>query len=140
MKLILSTIVGGIVLFILGWILYGLIFVDFMKENYGKILRDPGDYKLWAVIAANFLQALFLAWIYPKGYKGGSPAKEGFMFGIDMGLLISVPFVFYNWAQYPIKWDAALVTGLIMLVVTVIAGFVIGMVYGKIGEKKEGAA
>jgi hypothetical protein len=140
MKLILSTIIGGIVLFILGWIFYVLIFGGFITENYGKIMRSPDDYKLWAVIAANFLEALFLAWIYPKGYKGGSPAKEGFMFGIDFGLLMSVPYMFYIWAQYPIKWQAALVDGLIMLVMTIITGFVIGLVYGKIGEKKEGAA
>ncbi len=139
MKLILSTIVGGIVLFILGWVFYVLIFGGFIAENYGKIMRSPDDYKLWAVIVANFLEALFLAWIYPKGYKGGSPAKEGFMFGIDFGLLMSVPYMFYIWAQYPIKWQAALVDGLIMLVMTIITGLVIGLVYGKIGEKKEGA-
>ena len=140
MKLILSTIVGGIVLFILGWIFYVLIFGGFIMENYGKIMRSPDDYKLWAVIVANFLEALFLAWIYPKGYKGGSPAKEGFMFGIDFGLLMSVPYIFYVWAMYPVKWQAALVDGIIMLVMTIITGLVIGLVYGKIGEKKEGAA
>jgi hypothetical protein len=140
MKLILSAIIGGIVLFILGWIFYVLIFGGFIVENYGKIMRSPDDYKLWAVIVANFLEALFLAWIYPKGYKGGSPAKEGFMFGIDFGLLMSVPYMFYIWAQYPIKWQAALVDGIIMLVMTIITGLVIGLVYGKIGEKKETAA
>jgi hypothetical protein len=140
MKLILSTIIGGIVLFILGWIFYGIIFMDFIKENYGKIMRDPGDYKLWAVIVANFLQALFLSYIYPKGYKGGAPAKEGFMFGISFGLLLSVPYIFYIWAQYPVKWQAALVDGIMMFVIILITGLVIGLVYGKIGEKKEGAA
>ena len=140
MKLILSTIVGGIVLFILGWIFYVLIFGSFITENFGNIMRTPEDYKLWAVIVANFLEALFLAWIYPKGYKGGSPAKEGFMFGIDFGLLMSVPFMFYMWAQYPVTWQAALIDGLIMLVITIITGLVIGLVYGKIGEKKEVAS
>lgn len=140
MKLILSTIVGGIVLFILGWVFYVLIFGSFITENFGKIMRSPDDYKLWAIVVAQFLQALFLAWIYPKGYKGGSPAKEGFMFGIAIGLLTSVPYVFYLWAQYPVKWQAAVVDGICMLVMTVIAGLVIGLIYGRIGAKKEGAA
>ena len=65
MKLVLSTIVGGIVLFILGWIFYVLIFGGFMMDNFGKIMRDPGDYKLWAVIVANFLEAFFLAFAFP---------------------------------------------------------------------------
>jgi hypothetical protein len=140
MKLILSTVVGGIVLFIFGWILYGIIFMDFMKENFGPIMRDPNDYKLWAIIVANFLQAFFLSWIYPKGYQGGAPAKEGLMFGIYAGLLISVPYVFYNWAGYPIIWQAALIDGIIYLVLIILAGLAVGLVYGKAGEKKEGAA
>jgi len=140
MKLILSTIVGGIVLFILGWVFYVLVFGSFITENFGKIMRSPDDYKLWAIVVAQFLQALFLAWIYPKGYKGGSPAKEGFMFGIAIGLLTSVPYVFYLWAQYPVKWQAAVVDGIIMLVMTIITGLVIGLIYGRIGVKKEGAA
>ena len=137
MKLILSAIVGGIVLFVLGWIFYVLIFGGFMMDNFGKIMRTPDDYKLWAIIVANFLEALFLAWIYPKGYKGGSPAKEGFMYGIYIGLLMSVPYVFYIWAQYPIKWQAALLDGVLMLIMTIITGLVIGLVYGKIERKKE---
>lgn len=140
MKLILSTIIGGIVLFILGWIFYGIIFMDFFTENYGNIMRSPDDFKLWAIIVANITQALFLSYIYPKGYKGGSPAKEGFMFGIAFGLLLSVPYVFYIWAQFPIKWQAALVDGIIVLVMIIITGLVIGLVNGKIGEKKEAAA
>ena len=140
MKLILSAIVGGIVLFVLGWIFYVLIFGGFMMDNFGKIMRTPDDYKLWAIIVANFLEALFLAWIYPKGYKGGSPAKEGFMFGIDFGALIGAPYIFYMWASYPIKWQTALVDGIIVFVMTLITGLVIGLIYGKIGGKKESTA
>ena len=140
MKLILSAIIGGIVLFILGWIFYGLIFMDFFKEGYGKIMRDPNDFKIWAIAVANLLQAFFLAWIYPKGYKGGSPAKEGFMFGIDFGALIGAPYIFYMWASYPIKWQTALVDGIIVFVMTLITGLVIGLIYGKIGGKKESTA
>ena len=44
MKLVLSTIVGGIVLFILGWIFYVLIFGGFMMDNFGKIMQ--GRFKL----------------------------------------------------------------------------------------------
>lgn len=139
MKLVLSTIVGAIVLFFLGWIIYGLIFGGFMEDNFGKIMRGPGDYKLWAMIVASILQAFFLAWIYPKGYKGGSPAKEGFMYGIYMGLLLAAPYIFYVWAQYPIKWGAALLDGVLWCILIFITCFVIGLVYGKIGEKKEAA-
>jgi hypothetical protein len=140
MKLILSTIAGAIVLFFLGWIFYGVIFMDFLNDSYGKIMRSPDDFKMWAIAVANLLQALFLAWIYPKGYKGGAPAKEGFMFGINFGLLLGGPYVFYMWASFPIKWQVALVDGILVGVMTVIVGLVIGLIYGRIGEKKETAS
>ena len=140
MKLILSTIIGGIVFFILGWIIYGVIFMNFMHENYANIMRPEADMKLWAIAVANLLQAFFLAWIYPKGYKGGSPAKEGFMFGLFFGLLMGVPYVFYMWASYPVKWQAALVDGVVVGIMTLIVGLVIGLIYGRIGVKPASAA
>jgi hypothetical protein len=140
MKLILSTIIGGIVFFILGWILYGMILMNFMQENFGGMMRSPDDFKLWAIAVANLLQAFFLALIYPKGYKGGSPAKEGFMFGIYFGLLSGAPYVFYMWASYPVTWQAALIDGVIVTIMTVIVGLVIGLIYGRIGVKPANAA
>ena len=140
MKLILSTIIGGIVFFILGWIIYGMILMNFMQENFGSMMRSPDDFKLWAIAVANLLQAFFLALIYPKGYKGGSPAKEGLVFGIYFGLLMSVPYVFYMWASYPIRWHAALIDGIVVGVMTVIVGLVIGLIYGRIGVKPASAA
>jgi hypothetical protein len=140
MKLILSAIIGGIVLFVLGWIFYGVIFMNFINEGYSGIMRPPYDFKLWAVAVANLLQAFFLAWIYPKGYQGGSPAKEGFMFGIDFGALTAAPYIFYMWASFPIKWQTALVDGIIVFILTLITGLVIGLIYGRIGGKKESTA
>jgi hypothetical protein len=126
MKLILSTIVGGIVFFILGWILYGWIFMDFFKTHYGAIMRTPDDYKLWAIIVGGFVEAFFLAWIYPKGYQGGSPAKEGFMFGLMIGFLFAVPYIFYYWAGHPVTYPAVIVDAVLMFVMTVIFGLILG--------------
>ena len=137
MKLILSTIIGGVVFFILGWILYGALFMDFFAKNYGPIMRTPEDYKLWAIIVGGFVEAFFLAWVYPKGYAGGSPAKEGLMFGLLIGLLMSVPYVFFMWASHPVTYTAVIVDAIIMLIMTIIVGLVIGLVYGKI-EKPAG--
>ncbi|MGA2667889.1 MAG: hypothetical protein ABSF32_03120 [Ignavibacteria bacterium] len=136
MKLIISTIVGAIIFFVLGWILYGMIFMNFFRVHYGAIMRSPDDYKMWAILVANVLEAFFLAWIYPKGYKGGSPAGEGFKFGFYIGLLMAVPYVFYTWAEFPITYVTAIVDAIIMFVMVVIVGLVIGLIYGK-GAGKE---
>jgi hypothetical protein len=124
MKLIISTIVGGIVFFVLGWLLYDVIFVSFYTQHFGAIMRSPDDYKLWAMIVGCFLEAFFLALIYPRFYKGGSSAKEGFMFGLLIGLLTSVPYVFFIWSSQPVTYVAAIVDAILM--------FIMVWIYGKI--------
>ena len=42
--------------------------------------------KMWTFAVGSLLRAFFLALIYPKGYKGDSPAGEGFKFGFYIGL------------------------------------------------------
>jgi hypothetical protein len=132
MKFILSTIIVAILLFVLGWLFYATIFANFFKEHYGMIQRSPEDMRLWAIAVGCFLEAFFLAWIYPKGYKGGSPFGEGFKFGLYIGLLMGVPYVFFTWAMMPVTYKALVVDGLITIFNTTIAGIVTGLIYGKI--------
>jgi hypothetical protein len=136
MKLIISTIVGAIIFFFLGWLLYGVIFAGLFNDSYGVVMRSQGDYKLWSMIVANILEAFFLAWLYPKYYKGGSPAGEGFIFGIWMGFLLSLPMIFYVWASFQVKYVGALIDGIISFVLVVIVGLFIGLIYGKIAAKE----
>ena len=81
MKLILAAILGGLVIFLGGWLLYGIIYMNL----YGG--TQP---ILWRIAVGCFSQALFMAIIYPHGYKGGSPLMEGLKFGLWIGLLFSV--------------------------------------------------
>jgi hypothetical protein len=136
MKFIISTIVGAIIFFFLGWLFYGIIFSGKFMDWYGTVMRPAQDYKLWSMIVANILEALFLTWLYPKFYKGGSPAGEGLKFGILLGLLMSLPMIFYVWASFQVKYIGAIVDGIISFVLVVIVGLVIGLIYGK-GAAKE---
>lgn len=131
MKVIISTIVGGLALFILGWVFYGLLFAEYFRVGYAKIARSPDDYKLWAMTVSCFAQAFFMSWIYPYGYKGGSPVKEGLKFGLYAALLISVPYVFSFWGMLDVSYMPVIVDGIIWIVSTTIAGIVIGLVFGK---------
>ncbi len=137
MKLFLSTIIAAIVLFVLGWIFYAAIFAGFFSTHYSMIQRSPEDMRMWAIIVGCLLEAFFLAWIYPKGYKGGSPFGEGFKFGLYIGLLFAVPHVFFSWGMMPITYKALIVDGLITIFNTIIAGIAIGLIYGKPAVKTE---
>jgi hypothetical protein len=130
MKLILATIIGGIVLFLLGGLFYALIFKDFFMTQYAAISR-PGEPMMWAIALGCLTQAFFMSLMYPKGYQGGSPAKEGFMFGLYVGLLIGVPYFFFGSAMMNVTKRAIATDAAITCVMSIIAGIVIAMVYGR---------
>lgn len=138
MKLIISTIVGFLVLFLLGWLFYGMLFMNYFAEGYENIARSPESMRMWAIIVANLMQALLISLIYSKFFnKGGSPVGQGFTCGFWLGLLTTVPYIFYMYASMAIaNWQVVVVDGFIAGFMTVIASIAIAFVYG---EKKEQA-
>lgn len=131
MKLILSTIVVGIVFFLLGWLLYGMLFMNYFHEYYGHISRTESDMKIWAFAVAGFVQAFFMYLIYSKGYQGGSPFMEGLKFGILIALFMGIPYVFYTWGGMPVTYMPVIVDSILMMVMLVIAGVLTGIIHGR---------
>lgn len=131
MKLVLSTIVVGIVLFLLGWLFYGLIFMNYFKEYYGHISRGADDMKIWAFAVASLVQAFFMYLIYSKGYSGGSPFGEGFKFGLYISLFMGIPYVFYTWGGMPVKYQGVVVDGILMIIMLIIASIITAFIHGK---------
>jgi len=131
MKLVLSTIVVGIVLFLLSWLIYGMIFMDFFMKYFGHIYRSEADMKIWAFAIGNFSQAFFMYLIYSKGYGGGSPFMEGIKFGILIGLFWVIPYMAFTWGGMPVSYPGVAVDGIIGFVLTVIAGIITAFIHGK---------
>lgn len=131
MKLILSTIVVGIVMFLLGWLLYGVIFMSYFQEYYEHVSRGADDMKIWAYAVASFVQAFFMYLIYSKGYSGGSPFGEGFKFGLYISLFMGIPYVFYTWGGMPVKYQGVVVDGILMIIMLIIASIITAFIHGK---------
>lgn len=130
MKLVISTIVAGIVLFLLGWLFYGLLFMNYLSEYYAHLQRGAGDMKMWAIAVSCLLQGFFLSYFYPKFQKGGSPFGEGFKFGFWFGLFVSLPYMFSVWANMTVSYKAVIVDAVIMFVMELITCIVIAFIYG----------
>ncbi len=97
---------------------------------------------VWAMTKAepNFLLltlnhiifALLLAYIYPIGYKGGSPVTEGFRFGVLMGLIMFVPTGLVVRAAWEVPITAYFFLDIIVAaVVTGLMGIAIGIIYSR---------
>lgn len=131
MKLILSTIVVGIVLFILGWLIYGVLFAEYFHRFFGHISRPESEMKIWAFGVANFTQAFFMYMIYAKGYKGGSPMFEGIRFGIVIGLFVYIPYMFMTWGFMKVMARGVAADAIVGMFLTLIAAVITAMIHGK---------
>lgn len=129
MKLLISTIVTAIVLFLLSWLTYGVILANQMAAFPG--MRTPEDMRMWAIIVGTILQAFFMCYVYSKVYKGESPFMEGFLFGFLLSLIIYVPYIFYFWGSYGVKYTLVIADGVSMGIRMTIAGILIGLIFGK---------
>ncbi|TRZ52224.1 hypothetical protein D4R99_03140 [bacterium] len=131
MKLAISTILAALVLFILGFLFYWGAFATGHLQSYLHIMRGAEDQKMWANIVGFLLQGFFLSFLYQYYFKGLSPFKEGLTYGLIIGLLMSVPVVFFMWANYTVSYKAVLLEGAGMGFRILVAGIVIGLVYGR---------
>ncbi len=131
MKLVISTIVSAIVLLLLAFVFYTLVFSTGHMSSFVHIMRGPQDPKLWANIVGSLLQGFFLSFVYKYYYKGISPFKEGFMFGLLMGLLLSVPYMFFMWANYLVRYYGVILDGAGMGFRILVTCIIIGLIFGK---------
>lgn len=135
MKLVISTIVSAIVLFVLAFLFYWIMFSGHYMSSFVHIMRCEGANTMWANIVGTLLQGFLLSFVYKYYYKGESPFKEGLMYGLLIGLLISVPYVFFMWANYLVRWKGVLADGIGMGFRYLIAGIIIGLIFGKKVQK-----
>ncbi len=84
----------------------------------------------WIFAGIAVLTAL-MAYMYPKGYEGGSPLKEGLKFGLLIGLLWRLPYGLIELGVFEIPPIGFFVDAAWHLVEEGIGGIVIGFIYGR---------
>jgi hypothetical protein len=138
-KFLLGGIVGGVAYFLLGWLVWGMLLMNFMKEHSkmdSGAFRDEKDMIWWAMIVGNLALGFLLSYILSKSNaaSAGSGAAGGFVFG----LLVSIAVNTMLYAQIDL-WDttAMLVDIVAMTVVSTIVGAIIGWLNG-MGSKSAG--
>jgi hypothetical protein len=85
MKILRGTIIGGILYFLMGWLIYGIILMDFLSPNMNQCASRPEGVMIWwamilSALAAALLLTLILNWAKAKGVIDG--LKIGAIFGL----------------------------------------------------------
>ncbi|MFY0645117.1 MAG: hypothetical protein JXR19_11695 [Bacteroidia bacterium] len=119
----MATIVGGVVYFFLGWLVYGMMLMDYMGANSNTCaMRGEDEFVWWAMIASNLLFALLLAIIF--SWSGVSSAMKGLTSGAIIGLLFALTMAMGQYAMTTMYGD------LTIMVVDVLASTVMAAVLG----------
>ena len=131
---ILATLVGFVVLFLLGWLFYGLLLMDFYESNSGSVenaMRAEEDIVWWALILGNLVQAYFLVYIFGNWAKiktFGEGAKAGFIIGLIIGFAFNLTM--YGTTNL-MNMTSMLVDPFVSAIMMAITGGVIGVMLGR---------
>lgn len=92
--MLISGIAGGIVAFFAGWVIYGMLLMDYMTQNSGSatgVMRGDADMVWWALIAGNLLMGILYSYIFNK-WANISTLGAGIGGGAVIGLLMGAGF------------------------------------------------
>jgi hypothetical protein len=136
-KIILGGIVGGVASFLLGWLIYGVLLMDFWTNYFNHCAERPEEEMVWwALILSNFATGFFLAFIFSwsktKGWLAG--AKIAAIAAFFM--ILSYDLSFYSMSTMFNSFSAVIIDIVIGTVFTAIIGAIIGLVMG-MGKKEE---
>ena len=124
---------GALAAFAVGFLLSGLwhvlLMADFYESSAAGAAREAPVF--WAIGLAYLVVGFIMAYIYPKGYDGGSPISEGLKFGAIIGLLWWFPTNLVLYAALEGPFTIVLVDGGWHLVEQGLAGVALAMVYGR---------
>ena len=115
---------------IYGFCVYGILLAPEF-EKYPNVYRsaEVGSSYLPLMFAGILVAMIAAAFIYAKGYEGGSGVAEGARFGFLLAVFVNCVFVGVNYATLNINKKITVMLAAAGFVEWLVAGIVIGLVY-----------
>ena len=132
MKILRGTIFGGIFYFFLGWVVYGMLLMNYFSAHIDQSVNKPmGEMVWWAIIASNLLSALFLT-IFLHRSKAGT-IVDGLINGAIFGALFTAAIDLSFWSMTNMYDSLAAIAAEVAVasVVYALVGMVIVLTWGK---------
>src|SRR6187401_83513 len=93
---LLAVIVGFVVSFLLGWLVYGIMLMDYMGAHTLAGFNKPEDEMSFPGIIVGTL-AMVLLFIMLFNKMGATDVKKGAMAGLWIGFLVTLSYDSYFW-------------------------------------------
>jgi VanZ family protein len=126
-KFVIGGLIGGILFFFLGWLIYGMLLMDFMNQHMSAaaagVMRPEAEWPWWAMITGNFGLGFLLSFVINK--SNVASVSNGAVTGAVVMFLMSFSVNFMMYAQMNLS-------DLTSIAVDMIASAVIGAVVGSV--------
>jgi hypothetical protein len=134
-KILLGGIAGGVAFFLLGWLIYGVLLMDYTTANYNQCAARPMEEMVWwammlSNLAFGFMLSVIFSWSNTTGMMAGAKVA-----GI-IGLLVSfsMDLSVYSMSTMFASLTTVFVDIIAYTVMTVIVGAVVALAMG-LGKK-----
>lgn len=132
---VLATLAGFVVMYVLGYVIWGIATVNFFEgHTLNDYMKDQPDMLFIAI--SNLIAVFALSSIYGKWARGVHSAKEGFQFGVWIGLFVGIGLglLWYATAEL-MDLTGYLVNGVIEILFYGVIGVIIALVYKGTSKK-----
>ncbi|MDP3313400.1 hypothetical protein [Lutibacter sp.] len=128
---LLATLATGIFLFFGGYLIWGVLTVDFFAQHAGSatgVMKDPMN--LTYIALGCFVEAFFLSTIYSKWARDTHSAKQGFELGAMVGAFIGLGMglLWYGTTNFS-DLTGVFAEAILDIIFIGIAGVIIALVY-----------
>jgi hypothetical protein len=131
-KVLVGGLIGGVVFFLLGWLVYGMALTTMMTENTMAGINRPMEEMQWAfLIIGHFAFGFLMAYILDKSnvYSFGSGATMGAVIGFLFALAFD--FIMYATTNYYTTMSFVFIDIIVATVMSAIVAGVVGWWYGR---------
>jgi len=132
-KFLLGGIIGSIVNFFLGWLVWGMLLGKIMRDystHTPGVFRSPETMIWWALVVGNIGFGFLIAYVLSKANI--STAASGAVTGAVVGLLVVIGIDFIMYAQMKVfGLKVIAIDAASSLVVNAIVGAVVGWFLGR---------
>lgn len=90
-KVLFVGVMTGIFAFFFGWLVFGILFPDYMETSVEGFEKAEGEMVWWAMIVSNLFMGLLLAYIFIR-WASISTWWTGFKAALMIGFLITVSY------------------------------------------------
>jgi hypothetical protein len=129
-RLLAAAVVAWVVSLGVGFLINDVLLADIYAANQAVMRPEAETLRMLPIgFVFLFLGFLAFAYMYAKGYEGGSGLAEGLRFGLCVGILVSGFGLIWQYVLYPINGTMAATLIIDQLVEASLYGAIVGMIY-----------